>query len=129
MDGGGTWASISDNNTISCHEGMLAVNPHTRELYRGSMSGTYIYPAPTAPAQIRSGLDDMKDNLKLKLYVDRNSQQLNIFGGVDGEQFTIVDITGKMVQQFSCLNTSILGLSKGVYILKSNKHNAEKFIK
>ena len=129
LDEGITWASISDNNTISCHEGMLAVNPHTRELYRGSMSGTYIYPAPNTPAQIRSGLDDMKDNLKLKLYIDRNSQQLNIFGGVDGELFTIVDITGKMVQQFSSFNTSIFGLSKGVYILKSNKHTAEKFIK
>jgi photosystem II stability/assembly factor-like uncharacterized protein len=45
LDGGTTWEDITGNlprnGTIT-----LFVNPHTRELYKGSYTGTWIYPAP-----------------------------------------------------------------------------------
>ena len=44
MDGGETWEDISYN--LSRMGGAMKVNPHTGELYRGSMFGTWIFPAP-----------------------------------------------------------------------------------
>ena len=47
LDGGVTWQSISDD--FPHLPGVPVVNPHTGEVYRGSMNGTWIYPAPPAP--------------------------------------------------------------------------------
>ena len=44
LDGGASWESISDD--ISHMPGTPVINPHTRELFKGSMNGTAIYPAP-----------------------------------------------------------------------------------
>ena len=44
LDGGVNWQSISDD--LPHMPGAPVVNPHTRELFRGSMNGTSIYPAP-----------------------------------------------------------------------------------
>jgi len=44
LDGGTTWQSISDD--FPHMPGTPVVNPHTREVFRGSMNGTSIYPAP-----------------------------------------------------------------------------------
>ncbi|MFW5831180.1 MAG: VPS10 domain-containing protein, partial [Prolixibacteraceae bacterium] len=43
-DGGETWKDVSAN--LPRMGGALKVNPHTGELYRGSMFGTWILPAP-----------------------------------------------------------------------------------
>lgn len=45
LDGGVAWRDITENLP---REGMsaMAVNPHTRELFKGSAIGTWIYPAP-----------------------------------------------------------------------------------
>lgn len=44
LDGGKSWEDISYN--ISRIGGTLKVNPHTGELYRGTIFGTWIFPAP-----------------------------------------------------------------------------------
>ena len=44
LDGGETWEDISYN--LSRIGGALKVNPHTGELYKGSLFGTWIFPAP-----------------------------------------------------------------------------------
>ena len=43
LDGGNSWQSISDD--LPYLPGIPAVNPHTREVYRGSLNGTNIYSA------------------------------------------------------------------------------------
>lgn len=44
LDAGNTWEDISYN--LARMGGALKVNPHTGELFRGSMFGTWIFPAP-----------------------------------------------------------------------------------
>lgn len=44
MDGGETWQDITYN--LARIGGTLKVNPHTGELFRGSLYGTWILPAP-----------------------------------------------------------------------------------
>jgi chitodextrinase len=46
LDAGVSWQSISDD--FPHLPGTPVVNPHTHELFRGSMNGTSIYPAPSA---------------------------------------------------------------------------------
>ena len=126
LDGGLTWASISDNDGIACHEGTLMVNPHTRDLYRGSMGGTFIYPAPPAPL---TTLFNTNVSSKIRLYVDKNEQSLTLFDGSADEKYSIYDITGKLIKQFMGNSTSINMLSSGVYILKCSQHQTQKFVK
>jgi hypothetical protein len=44
-DGGSSWEDITYNLPRAGIQGM-AVNPHTGELYKGGVSGTWILPAP-----------------------------------------------------------------------------------
>ncbi len=61
LDGGTSWQSISDD--FPHMPGTTVLNPHTRELFRGSMNGTSIYPAapadhnPPAPPTSKAGPD------------------------------------------------------------------------
>jgi hypothetical protein len=125
LDGGTTWASISDNDGISCHEGTLMVNPHTRELYRGSMGGTFIYPAPAPPTSLNS----YSINTKIRLYLDQINQSLYIYDGEANEKYSIYDVTGKLLKQFMGNSTSLSMLTSGVYILKCSQHQTQKFVK
>lgn len=69
LDGGETWEDISYN--LSRMGGALKVNPHTGELYRGSMYGTWIFPSPydevpsPDPGENRFGLKISPDTLEL----------------------------------------------------------------
>ncbi len=127
LDGGATWTSISDNDGIACHEGTLMVSPHTRELYRGSMAGTYIYPAPPAPITTLNNI--MSISSKIRLYVDQNEQTLTLFDGTTDEKYSIYDITGKLMKQFMGNSTSLSLLNSGLYILKCSQHQNQKFVK
>ena len=120
-DGGLIWASISDG--LTHHSGMVAVNPNTREAYFGSMAGTYIYPSPT------TGFESVKVKDDMKIYVDQSSRKLILFGSSENEDFSIVDITGKVVQYFKGNNVSIEKLPPSIYIVKSKNHIPIKFIK
>lgn len=124
LDGGVTWASISDDSSISCHEGMLKVNPFTRELYRGSMSGTYIYPAP-----FNTQISNLETTNKIRLNVDKENQVLTVFGTNEDEKFSIIDYAGKIVMSFSGCKTSVSKLPSGIYILKSKSLLSDKFVK
>ena len=128
LDGGNTWSSISDNSTLSCHEGMLKVNPFTRELYRGSMSGTYIYPAPSTTG-ITTNIGSNNIYSRIRLYVNQSEGQLTVFDANNSDKFDILDLTGKAIVQFVGNTTSINQLLPGIYMVKSNKHPTEKFVK
>jgi hypothetical protein len=62
LDGGSTWQDISNN--LSRMGGALKVNPHTGELYRGSMFGTWIFPAPYDEVPVPNS-DENKFGLKI----------------------------------------------------------------
>jgi hypothetical protein len=123
-DGGSTWAPLEG---ITCHEGAMKVNPYTRELYRGSMAGVWIY--GTAPTQLTTNQQTYFDSTKLRIFVDRSSNSLRIFGAADNERFSIYDLSGRMLQQFSGESTSLKHLSSGAFILKSSQHQPIKFLK
>jgi photosystem II stability/assembly factor-like uncharacterized protein len=120
LDGGATWTSIADE--LNYQGGCLVVNPHTREVYKGSMSGTSIYPAPPV-----SGVTANPSNTKIGYYLNENSE-LVIVGANPNEQFSIFDISGKVKRHFQS-KTSITGLNSGIYIVKSNQGRQMKFIK
>lgn len=71
QDGGKTWEDISHN--LSRIGGTLKVNPHTGELYRGSLFGTWIFPAPynEVPDPVipdfKTGLEIGHDSLELRV--------------------------------------------------------------
>lgn len=44
LDGGGSWQDITEN-LPRCGMSAMKVNPHTGELYKGSLIGTWIYPS------------------------------------------------------------------------------------
>jgi len=120
LDGGATWTSIADD--LNYQGGTLVVNPHTREVYKGSMSGTSVYPAPPV-----SGIESNEMNTALKYYLNNNSE-LIILGANPIEQFSLYDISGKKVLVFID-KISINNLNSGVYIVKSNQGKHFKFIK
>ena len=120
-DAGKTWASISDDLT---HKGgCLIVNPHTRELYRGSMVGTMVFPAPT------TAILPVFESKKLCAYVDNSSKNLMVLGGNEGENFEILDVTGKAISRFSGKQQSVSTLASGIYILSAKNRVPIKFIK
>jgi len=121
IDGGTSWASISDD--LNYQGGCLVVNPHTRELYKGSMSGTYKYPAPPISGLSKASLP------KFNVYYSAENQQLNVVGASDNESFRICDIMGKMLLQFRGTNFSVSELTKGVYVLTNTSGVSQKFIK
>jgi hypothetical protein len=125
-NGGTSWTAISQG--LTCHGGSLKVNPHTRELYRGSMAGVWIYPAPSAPAQAPRATHRPKTTNDYRLFVDPNDN-LRIYGAKERELFTIYNLTGSAMRSFTGNVTSVVGLSSGVYILKSNDHKPMKFVK
>ena len=120
LNGGQTWASISDD--LNYQGGCVVVNPHTREVYKGSMSGTSIYPAPPV-----SGIAPNEMNTAIRYYLKNNSE-LVIVGAYLNEQFSLYDISGKIVLFFT-EKVSISGLNSGVYIVKSEEGKHFKFIK
>jgi hypothetical protein len=120
LNGGQTWASISDD--LNYQGGCVVVNPHTREVYKGSMSGTSIYPAPPT-----SGVTTNPSNTKIGYYLNENSE-LVIVGANPNEQFSIFDISGKKVLFFT-EKVFISNLHTGIYIVKSNEGKWLKFIK
>jgi photosystem II stability/assembly factor-like uncharacterized protein len=121
LDGGTNWTSISDD--LNYQGGCLVVNPHTRELYKGSMSGTYKYPAP--PVSSLSSTNFPKINL---VYSTEN-QLLNVIGALDNESFRICDTMGKSILQFRGTTVSISELPKGVFVLTNSSGVSQKFIK
>jgi hypothetical protein len=127
-NGGTSWTAISQG--LACQGGSLKVNPHTRELYRGSMAGVWIYPQPSSPALIKVPRDtnSQKQNNDYRLFVDR-SDNLNIYGANDKETFTLYNMTGEAIINFTGNVTSVVNLVPGVYVLKSSDHNPIKFVK
>jgi photosystem II stability/assembly factor-like uncharacterized protein len=71
INGGETWEDISGN--LSRMGGALKVNPHTGELYRGSMFGTWIFPAPYNEVPVpdipefKTGMEITPDSVELKV--------------------------------------------------------------
>ena len=124
IDGGTTWAPLEG---ITCHSGAMKVNPYTRELYRGSMAGVWIYGNAYLP--LTTDKQPNSDLNKLRIFVDSFSNSMRIFGAIDNESFSIYDLSGRMLHQFVGDNTSLLNLSQGAYILKSSQHQPIKFIK
>jgi len=120
LDGGATWASISDD--LNYQGGCLVVNPHTREVYKGSMSGTSIYPAPPT-----NGIATFDTNTRIDYYVNLNLELIIVEANAN-EQFTIYDISGKAKRHFQN-RTSIADLRTGIYIVKTNQGRQLKFIK
>ena len=120
LNGGQTWASISDD--LNYQGGCLVVNPHTREVYKGSMSGTSVYLVPPV-----SGIMPNEMNTAIRYYLNNNSE-LIIVGANPKEQFSLYDISGKRVLIFTG-RVSISGLNSGVYIIKSNQGKQIKFNK
>jgi hypothetical protein len=123
-NGGSTWAPLEG---ITCHEGAMKVNPYTRELYRGSMAGVWIY--GTEPTPLTTNQQLYFDSTKLRIFVDRSSNSLRIFGAADNERFSIYDLSGRMLQQFTGESTSLKNISSGAFILKSSQHQPIKFLK
>jgi hypothetical protein len=123
-DGGVSWESLDG---ISCHSGAMKVNPHTGELYRGSMAGVWIYGTPDK-VTTNSHEVNFKSN-KLGVFVDCQTNSLQVFGAAENERFSIVDLSGRILLHFSGDNTSLNILSSGVYILKSTRHLPLKFLK
>jgi hypothetical protein len=123
-DGGTTWASLDG---ISCHSGAMKVNPHTGELYRGSMAGVWIYGTPST--SLTTIQNKPYNSKKLRIFVDYTSNSMSVLGAADNERFTILDISGRLVQQFVGNHTSLSALSSGVYILISTQNQPIKFIK
>ena len=70
-DGGKTWEDISNN--LPRIGGALKVNPHTGELYRGSLFGTWIFPAPydevpePVVPEFKTGIEINTDSLRMKV--------------------------------------------------------------
>ncbi|MEN8192127.1 MAG: T9SS type A sorting domain-containing protein [Bacteroidota bacterium] len=66
-DSGETWEDIT-NNLPRMGIGAIKVNPHTGELYRGSLNGTWIYPAPEEyyPTDIKERNNKLPNNYKLE---------------------------------------------------------------
>ena len=120
-DGGTTWTSISDD--LPHHTGMVAVNPTTREVYFGSMCGTYIHPAPI------TGFETVKVNDNLNVYVDQINQKLILTGAYESDNFTITDFSGKTLLNFKGASCSLSKLLSGVYIIYSSNHQPKKIIK
>jgi hypothetical protein len=120
LDGGATWDSISGD--LNYQGGCLVVNPHTREVYKGSMSGTSVYPAPLV-----SGIAANTLNAAIGCYLNINSE-LILTGANPNEQFTLYDISGKAMSTFT-EKVSVSDLNSGVYIVRSNQGNQIKFIK
>jgi photosystem II stability/assembly factor-like uncharacterized protein len=122
LNGGQTWASISDD--LNYQGGCVVVNPHTREVYKGSMSGTSVYPAPPT-----NGVELIHENQALRVYYDSKNQQLTVLGALPTNSFQIFDIMGRLVTQFTGASTSISALSEGVYFLSDERHKSTKFVK
>jgi hypothetical protein len=91
------------------------------------MAGVWIYPAPSAPAQVKT---HRKPETKgaFRIFVDQ-ADNLRIYGAKDRELFSIYNLTGSQVHSFTGNITSVAGLSTGVYILKSSNHKPVKFVK
>jgi hypothetical protein len=123
-NGGSTWEPLDG---ITCHEGAMKVNPYTRELYRGSMAGVWIYGTPQTSLTTVQNTHIV--STKLRIFVDRSSNSLRIFGAADNERFSIFDLSGRVLQQFVGESTSLKNLSQGVFILKSSQHQPIKFLK
>jgi len=123
-DGGSTWAPLEG---ITCHEGAMKVNPYTRELYRGSMAGVWIYGTPQTSLTTVQNTHIV--STKLRIFVNRSSNSLRIFGADDNERFTIYDLSGRILHQFTGESTSLKNLSSGAFILKSSHHQPIKFLK
>ena len=122
LNGGQTWASISDD--LNYQGGCVVVNPHTRQVFKGSMSGTSIYPAPST-----NGVELIHENQALRVYYDSKNQQLTVLGALPTNSFQIFDIMGRLVTQFTGASTSISALSEGVYFLSDERHKSTKFVK
>jgi photosystem II stability/assembly factor-like uncharacterized protein len=120
LNGGQTWASISDD--LNYQGGCVVVNPHTRQVYKGSMSGTSIYPAPPT-----NEVELIQENQVLRVYYNSNNQRLTVLGALPTNSFQIFDIMGRLVTRFTGTSTTISGLSKGVYLLTDEQHRAVKF--
>lgn len=121
IDGGTNWTSISDD--LNYQGGCLVISPHTRELYKGSMSGTYKYPAPPVSGLSTSLLP------KFKVYYSAEIQQLNVFGASESESFQVHNLIGKKLLEFRTSGISVSGLPKGVYMISSESGTSQKFIK
>jgi photosystem II stability/assembly factor-like uncharacterized protein len=122
LDGGVTWASISDD--LNYQGGCLVVNPHTRQVYKGSMSGTSIYPAPPL-----SGIEAINNNFNSTLKIHSTAQTLYILTDTKSANFRINDLATKVVIEFQGNSVDISHLEAGIYILRSDKYPSVKFIK
>ncbi|MDD2797375.1 MAG: T9SS type A sorting domain-containing protein [Bacteroidales bacterium] len=124
-NGGSTWAPMADG--LSCHGGSIKVNPHTGELYRGSMAGVWI--APTPRSIITEVKPPMIENNELKVFANKASELIKIYGAEETTPFVIYNLMGRIVKNFTGNSTSLVGLPSGVYILKSNTYSPVKFMK
>ncbi|MDD2797376.1 MAG: hypothetical protein PHV20_02160 [Bacteroidales bacterium] len=125
-NGGSSWEAVSQG--LACQGGSLKVNPHTRELYRGSMAGVWIYPQPSSPAPAPRVTHRPQAENDFRIFVDP-TDNLRIYGAKDRELFIIYNLTGSEIKSFTGRITSIIDLSSGVYILKSSNHKPMKFVK
>jgi photosystem II stability/assembly factor-like uncharacterized protein len=124
LNGGQTWASISDD--LNYQGGCVVVNPHTRELYKGSMSGTSIFPAaPTNPSSVFT----IRQSNTLSAYVDLGSSMLFINGYDEKDLNVIFSISGKTVKRFLGSSESLADLSSGMYLLMSGGRKPVRFCK
>ena len=122
LNGGATWTSITDD--LNYQGGCVVVNPHTRQVFKGSMSGTSIYPAPST-----NGVELIHENQALRVYYDSKNQQLTVLGASLNSTFCVFDMMGRLVTQFTGASTSISALSEGVYFLSDERHKSTKFVK
>ncbi|MDD2797379.1 MAG: hypothetical protein PHV20_02175 [Bacteroidales bacterium] len=123
LDGGQTWASISDE--LNYQGGCVVVNPHTREVYKGSMSGTSIYPSPLNSLVISPA----EKATSLLVYVDTYKSILWITNNEEFTKYSIYSISGRLMKQFEGNSTSLLDLSPGMYVLTARGHSPVKFVK
>lgn len=84
MDGGGTWEDITFNCPQTGVDAMQ-INPHTGELFRGTLMGTWVFPPPP-------GLSFPSTNLvhdKLLTYAEVELPPTMEMAPASGNQFTI----------------------------------------
>jgi hypothetical protein len=123
-DGGSTWAAMSDG--LTCHGGSLKVHPHTGEVYRGSMAGVWISSTPRSIAT--NPQTTLPKEPSLKVFVDKATKSIKVYGANEEKQFTIYNLMGSVVRNFKGNSTSLNNLVSGVYILKTKNQQPVKFV-